>query len=649
MRAWFSCTGAELLRRAPADTVGRLAAEQQRRGFAGTPEQQHAWEDQVAVLRAALAGHDCAAWTIALEFDLIRLERRIDAVLLTDRAILCVVFMLNDRSLAALRSVEDYALDLRDFHAASRAHPIVPILVAGDAPAPLPQASLLLDAVWPASICARGQLAEWIGWVQARAAPTPLDGATWLAAPYRPVPHIVEAATMLYARHGVAEIAAAGADRDSLARTSQAIMRHIAAARAAGERVAIFVTGVPGAGKTLCGLNTVFGMAREDGAAFLSGNAPLIAVLRAALVEDARRHAGLPRSEAERRVKAALQNVHRFLEDNAGSPDAAPDTGVIVFDEAQRAWDQAKAVQGSRNRASELTMSEPAHALEIMGRRPGWCAIVALIGQGQEINTGEAGLAEWGRVVPRFGWRAVAAPRALGAGGLAETPAPWLHLDAALDLTVPIRSLRSEHTAAWVDAVLTGRAADARGVGDVPFLLTRSLEAMRAALRRLARGERRAGLVRSSGARRLRAEGLAAEVTADEVPDWFLQRWPDVRASDALEAAATEYACQGLELDLVGLCWGGDFIRHASAWQARRFAGTRWQRETKEAHYVRNTYRVLLTRARMETIIWVPPGDAADPTRPPAEMDALAEYLAACGARPLVLAADVPAAVPLLL
>ena len=640
MRAWFACTGAELLARDPADTVGRLASAQQGRGYAGSPDQESAWRHQIATLRSALAAHASAGWTVALEYDLLRLERRIDAVLLTDRAILCLEFKLTDRSAAARREAEDYALDLRDFHAGSRAHPIIPILVTGGAPGAPPIPSLLLDAVWPTLHSADTQLAQTIAWVQHQAPANPLDGAAWLAAPYRPVPHIIEAATMLYARHGVAEIAAAGTDRASLTRTTAAIARAIEGARETGTRVVIFVTGVPGAGKTLCGLNTVFGAARQDGAAFLTGNMPLVAVLRAALAEDAMAREKLPRGEADRRVRAALQNVHRFLESGAIDPAALPPERVIVFDEAQRAWDAAKSLRGSLNKPSRLTMSEPAHTLELMSRRPGWAAVVALIGQGQEINTGEAGLPEWAQVIPRFGWRAVAAP-------VAMPTAAWLTPDADLDLTIPIRSLRSAHTAAWVDAVLRGAAQEAAAMPEVPFLLTRSLDAMRAALRAQARGHRRAGLLRSSGAKRLRAEGLAAEVAADDVPDWFLRRWPDIRASDALEAAATEYACQGLELDLAGLCWGGDFIRASGTWHARRLLSHRWVKDS-EHDFVRNTYRVLLTRARLETIIWVPagspPGTFHDATRPVAEMDAIAAYLSACGARPLPAMAPLPTA-----
>ncbi len=638
MRAWFACSGAELLARDPADTVGRLASAQQARGFAGAAEQETAWQHQVATLRAALALHDSAAWTVALEFDLLRLEKRIDAVVLTDRAILCLEFKLNDRSPAARREAEDYALDLRDFHAGSRAHPIVPVLVTGGRPVGPPQPSLFLDAVLPAVHCSDAELAHTIAWVQAHAPEKPLDGAAWLEAPYRPVPSIIEAATMLYARNGVAEIAAAGADRASLTRTTAAIARAIATAREEGSRLAVFVTGVPGAGKTLCGLNTVFGAAKGE-SAFLTGNAPLVAVLRAALVEDAQKHQRLPGAEAERRVKAALQNVHKFLEEYVAAPNRLPPERVIIFDEAQRAWDEAKARAGSRNRTSTLTMSEPAHTLEIMSRRPGWAVVVALIGNGQEINTGETGLAEWGRVLPQFGWGAVAAPRAIEAADPAQRLGAPASIDPDLDLTMPIRSLRSDASAAWVDAVLSADAPAARAiaadVAEFPFFLTRSLDEMRAALRHFARGLRRPGLLRSSGARRLRADGLGVEVAGKEVPDWFLRRWPDVRGSDALEVAATEYACQGLELDVAGLAWGGDFIRAGQGWAARRFAGTAWQRDTVEYHFVRNTYRVLLTRARGETVIWVPRGDATDRTRNPAEFDAIAEYLSACGARPL--------------
>ncbi|WP_052388968.1 DNA/RNA helicase domain-containing protein [Belnapia moabensis] len=402
----------------------------------------------------------------------------------------------------------------------------------------------------------------------------------------------------------------------------------------------------------------MFGQTHDDNRAFLTGNVPLVAVLREALSRDAVQRRVCDRREAERRVKQALQNVHRFLEDGATDPGYLPPERLIVFDEAQRAWDEAKAKLGTRNRPSRLTASEPAHTLEIMGRREGWAVIIALIGNGQEINTGEAGLGEWGRVIaadPR--WRAVAANRVVGAAEpsqrLAEADARWLTCDDDLDLTVPMRSVRDTAGAAWVDAVLRDESSAARTIAaeapDLAYFVTRDITAWRRALRRLARGQRRAGLVGSSGAKRLRAEGLAAEVGGGDVPDWFLRRWPDIRASDALETAATEYACQGLELDVVGLAWGGDFRRSPDGWRAWRFIGQNWQRDLKEIEFVRNTYRVLLTRARYETVIWVPPGSQPDDlfhdvTRPASQMDAIAAHLLACGARALEDEAAIPTA-----
>lgn len=680
MRAWLELSVPELLSLAPREVAERLAAAQMHRRLSGEPAQLHAWAAQAALLRQVLAAPRWQAARLGLEYDMLRLERRIDVVLLSARAIFVLEFKVGAEvaSAADLAQVDDYAQDLHDFHGASRQHPIIPVLVATAARAVPLQLGLPVPGVAPVAQANAANLAERLALLHdATPEAPPLDPRAWCAAPYAPVPTIVEAAARLFARNSVAEIAEARADTVNLTATTDAILRALAAARAADQRVVVFVTGVPGAGKTLCGLNVVFGEHRREGTAFLTGNAPLVAVLREALACD---RAGIslalgPSNDPERRRRGgrlraarhetsqALQNVHRFLADNAHRA-APPHERIIVFDEAQRAWNAAQASRDTQRRKSTLTLSEPAHALAIMGRHAGFAAIVALVGQGQEINTGEAGLAEWGHVIAATpGWRAVAAPRTLAGPDAAQRllPGPWLSLDAALDLTVPIRSVRSTSGAAWVDAVLRGETARAAGIaaaaGGVPYLVTRCLHEARAALRRLSPGLRRAGFVRSSGARRLRAEGFGAELTGtDEPVAWFLERWPDIRASDALEVCATEYACQGLELDVVGLAWGGDFLRRGADWQCRAFAGHRWQMVAgaEERDFLRNTYRVLLTRARYETIIWVPPGSAAtdpfhDPTRPAAEMDAIADYLLACGAQPLAAPAPAPLPAALLL
>jgi len=652
MRPWFTQNLGEFRRQTPAQIAASLAYEQAAR-FAGLElKQRDSWEASAALLQDALAEGD-DAWHIFMECDLLRLEKRADAILLTDRAIFVLEFKMGAQKpdLADLRQTDNYAMDLHDFHAGSRGVPIIPILIAPS----IPQRDLDLPLFWhgvaPVMIANGAMLRDIVARAQA-AIPlpiTPIEPEAWARSAYRPMPSVLEAARLLYRRNAVPDIGATRADAHNLTRTTEAIARVIARARAEDGRYVVFVTGIPGAGKTLCGLNLVFGALREDGAAFLSGNVPLVTVLRKALAQDAAPQGGKAREAAERAALTALQNVHRFLEHHVIHAHETPEARIIVFDEAQRAWDQAQATRDGQRRKSHLTMSEPAHTLEIMARHEGWAVIVALIGNGQEINTGEAGLAEWGRVIAAApSWRAVAARRSITAVDpaqrLAEGAEPWLALDEDLDLQASIRSLRTSRGTEWVDAVLNNDAPAARAIAaatpELPFYITRDANAWRAALRARTRGLRRAGLVASAGARRLRAEGLGVQVP--DIADWFLKRWPDIRSSEALETFATEYDCQGLELDVVGLAWGGDFLRHAGQWRARRFAGHQWQivRGAEESRYILNTYRVLLTRARYETIIWVPPGSPAhdpfhDVTRPAGEMDALADFLLASGARPL--------------
>lgn len=652
MRPWLAQDLGEFRRQTPAQIAASLAYEQASRFPTLELKQRDAWEASAALLQDALAEGD-DDWHIFMECDLLRLEKRADAILLTDRAIFVLEFKMGAQKsdLADLRQTDDYAMDLHDFHAGSRGVPIIPILIASSMPKREIDLPLFWHGVAPVMVANGAILRDIVARAQAAIPPpiTPIDADAWARSAYRPVPSVLEAARLLYRRNAVPDIGATRADARNLTRTTDAIARVIARAQAEGGRYVVFVTGIPGAGKTLCGLNLVFGALRESGAAFLSGNVPLVTVLREALARDAAPQGGAALQAAERAARTALQNVHRFLEHHVIHAHETPEARIIVFDEAQRAWDQAQATRDGQRRKSHLSVSEPAHTLEIMARHDGWSVIVALIGNGQEINTGEAGLAEWGRVIAAApSWRAVAARRSTiatdPAQRLAEAAAPWLAFDDDLDLQTPIRSLRTSRGTEWVDAVLCGDARAARSIAEatpeLPYYITRDARAWRAALRARTRGLRRAGLVASAGARRLRAEGLGVQVP--DIADWFLKRWPDIRSSEALETFATEYDCQGLELDVVGLAWGGDFLRHAGHWRARRFVGHHWQivRGAEEQRYILNTYRVLLTRARYETIIWVPPGSAADDpfhdiTRPSAELDALADFLHASGARPL--------------
>jgi hypothetical protein len=660
MPAYYRATLGTFARTDPRTVLGRLAEEYAREGFATQfTAATEAWQWQIQVLQESACGlidqlAEVSAWSILLEYPIPRRSRRIDAVLLAADLVFAIEFKTGSHALTAadVRQVEDYCLDLRDFHAASAGRTVIPLLVAPRLSGTFtPPGPLEGEAVQRVHVVrGTGVVEAVVGCYRTwhRAHDAPIDPEAWDLSPYRPTPTIIEAAQRLYANHRVEEITHAHAGAVNLTRTAQAVLRVIATAKASGRKAICFITGVPGAGKTLAGLNIVHNRDlhhdREALGVFLSGNGPLVKVLTEALARDRHRRLGEVLATARRTVTTFLQNVHGFLGEYAGAASQTPPDHVVVFDEAQRAWDAEHSFR--KFRRSE---SEPSLMLQVMDRRKDWAVIVALVGNGQEINTGEAGLQEWGRALAsQFPhWEAHISPRLVGdsatPGGrplfregsrtVAIVPDPDLHL------SVCIRSYRAEALASWVDEVLAGRPDGAlrfrSRMDNYPMMLTRSLEMARRWLLRRARGLRRAGLVASSGARRLRAHGIDVTALIDE-PNWFLQPHEDVRSSCFLEVAATEFAVQGLELDWTGVCWGADF-RWDNGWLYRRFSGTHWQQVNNEVkrRYLLNKYRVLLTRAREGMVIWVPSGSVEDPTRRAGFYDGTADYLRSCGAEPL--------------
>jgi len=606
----------------------------------------------VELLRDALAavpGTD--GWAVLLHYRLLRLGRHIDAVVVTPGAVLAFrIAMDATRFSAADRTaVEGAALDLADFHAGCRRMPVVPILVVPNGGRPQSARPLPLLGASPVVETTRlllpGLLRDIAGGFPV--VPGAASPSAWAAAPYRPVPALVDAACMLYARHDVTALTLTQAGRGGLARTAAAVADAVARARAEGLHLAVFVTGDPGAGKTLCGLDLAFA---GQGAAFLTGNPTLVHVLREALARDAVGR-GMGRRAAQQRMAGVIQALPRFRDHHVRDAGPPPER-ILIIDEAQRCWTAAHAVSKTRNRPVPLATSEPGHLLDIMARREDWAVVVCLLGGGQEIHEGEGGIAEWGRALAeRPNWRAVAPPEAMEAADprqrlAADAGMEW---DGRLRLGQVVCSVDAPSTAAWVEAALSNRPIEAHDIamraGDLPFRLTRSLPDMRAALR--GRGTRQSGLLASSQGRRLRAEGVGGVLPhqdEDAVARWFLDRWPDIRSADALEVAATEFCVQGLELDQAGVCWDGDLVRtlDGAGWQARSLRGGAWTtaRRAEAVSNRLNAYRVLLTRARFATVVWVPRGDARDPTRPPARFDAVAKYLLACGAIPLDLAPE---------
>ena len=659
-RAYFDARAADFAAADPSAIFGHLA---QRLPFDLVQTQSSAWLFQIAHLQAL--AKDLAAAHIFLEFAIPRMGRRADAIITVGGLVFVIEYKVGDRDFPrhAVEQVHGYALDLKNFHVTSHDLAIVPLLIATEAvPQQLGFGFWAPDRVHDPVRLSAGDLVPTIQRFVAAGDAVALDPEAWAAGAYRPTPTIIEAAEALYRGHDVREISRSEAGAENLTLTAAAIEAVVERMKAERGKAICFVTGVPGAGKTLAGLNIACGrMARDIGedATFLSGNGPLVDVLREALRRDLRAQKGTPASgDGDVRHRLArspdkfVQNVHHFRDEYVGSAQF-PSEHVVVFDEAQRAWDKDMTANFMRKRGHQgFDQSEPAFLLSVMDRHPDWCVVVCLIGEGQEINRGEAGVAEWVRALQGDlrHWQVHMPPHLLTESGGLDAGLRW-HLgqrvllpEPALHLAVSVRSFRAEYVSAFVAALLGNDASAARDllpdVAKFPILRTRDLATARRWLREHRRAGERAGLLASSNALRLKPEGLFVR-SKIEVCDWFLNKGDDVRSSNALEDAATEFDVQGLELDWTGVAWDLNFRRSggesAGNWQARRFHGTVWQsiRDGGDglgrADYVRNAYRVLLTRARQGMVIFVPRGDAADATRPPADYDAIYEWLGACG------------------
>ena len=664
MAAFYSNTVNEFLSKSQNEIFANLVTAHLNNFYELNKQQEKSWKEFIRILSHVFT--DLKAKNnlpknsaLLFEYKIPRREKRIDCVLIIGSKIIVIEFKFNDQTGNAGKiQLEDYCLDLRDFHKESRDRKIFPILLSTatgkDFSGIVLEEKLVQNVIKTTKeslIKAIEIILEFDSESQKK-----IEYKKWNQSAYSPTPTIIEAVMTLYKGQSVEEITRHHAGIDNLNKTTNSVVNAIRDAKANNTKIICFITGVPGAGKTLAGLNIAhldeFQSEGSSLATFLSGNVPLINVLREALKRDLLKKYKRGEKEAKEneviRISTFLEKVHTFIDTYYFTKKEVPETKILIFDEAQRAWSKEHKIKKSEGRYQK---SEPHILFEIMNRHKDWCAIVALIGGGQEINTGESGLQEWGKaIIKNFkDWKVYISPYLIKNKEFSAHKPLFNQLptnvniktDIDFHLSVSIRSYNAERLSDWVNSVLSFEMAKALQIHNdylygFPIYITRNLEGAKAFLKTKRLGTRRVGLVASSGGRRLRADGIDVDILLDET-HWFLNPSEDIRSSNFLELAGKDFKIQGLELDWTCICWDADLIIENSNWQFQSFGGTKWKSVNKPAQreFIKNKYRVLMTRAREGMIFFIPKGDLEDETRLPEFYDPIYEYLVSCGLQPI--------------
>jgi hypothetical protein len=651
-RAYYSDSIEAFLDRPSDEILGILVRNNS--AFAVEATQRDAWTEQTCILKTALAPYKNRG-KVYFEYAVPRLGKRIDVVLLLDQVIFVIEFKVGEVAFlnSARDQVFDYAVDLKNFHETTHDKAITPVLIATKANstttviATTVQNDNVLLPIYASINTLSAVLADVLSFCDGDV----IDASSWEKGRYQPTPTIIEAAMALYGGHAVTEISRSDASAINLSMTSDAISEVIKSSQLLSKKSICLVTGVPGAGKTLVGLDIAtkhIDKESELHSVFLSGNGPLVAILREALARDkVRREADagkkLKKGVAMSEVKLFIQNVHHFRDECLIDVSRPPIEHVAIFDEAQRAWnlEQTASFMLRKKQRPNFNQSEPEFLISCLDRHADWAVIVCLVGGGQEINTGEAGIQEWIKSLRRSykDWDIHISSRLHEIEyGAEETlndlnGLPNVHFNDDLHLGVSMRSFRAEHVSALVKQVLDHDRINAAQtlrelVDKYPIVITRDVSTAKTWLKAQARGTERYGIVVSSQAQRLKPHAIDVKSPMDPI-HWFLDGKEDVRSSYYLEDAATEFHVQGLELDWACVVWDADFRYSEDGWQHLSFVGSRWNKihKAERKTYLKNAYRVLLTRARQGMVIVVPHGSDEDHTRKPEYYDTTFEYL----------------------
>lgn len=652
-RYYYSATISTFLNSTTEDILGHLA---NRNEFTLEQTQKAAWVDQIQILKTILKDYK---GTVFFEYAIPRMGRRIDVVLIIEQVVFVLEFKVGEQDYLSshIDQVWDYALDLKNFHETSHQLLIAPVLIATEAEDRFIKVATTVhsDELLLPILSNANTLAEVIRLVLLFADGEKINAAAWSNGRYSPTPTIIEAAMALYNGHSVNDITRSDADASNLSVTSEVLHEIILRSKEKKEKAICFVTGVPGAGKTLVGLDVAtkhLNKEEQTSSVFLSGNGPLVAVLREALTRDRvkrEKEQGkrIKKGEVMSKVKVFIQNVHHFRDECLIDTSAAPYDHVAIFDEAQRAWNHEQTEKFMRRKKNVLnfTYSEPEFLISCLDRHSDWAVVICLVGGGQEINTGEAGISEWIYSLNRSfpDWHVYISDRLTdteyAAGKALEILGSHQHVEEKpeLHLSVSLRSFRAENLSLLIKNLLDLNTDEAQRnyallKDKYPIAITRDLSKAKQWLKEKARGSERYGMIVSSQAQRLKPHAIDVKSPMDPI-HWFLDGKEDVRSSYYLEDVATEFHVQGLELDWSCVVWDADFRYTGKGWSYFSFVGDRWNQIKKEERkqYLKNAYRVLLTRPRQGMVIVVPEGNTEDGTRKSEYYDGVFEYLRAIG------------------
>lgn len=655
--AFYSASISEFLQQSENEIFGIIAKNDE---YDSACKQKDAWIEQIKLLKNTLNKYPKDS--IIFEYTIPRVGGRIDNVILINDTVFVLEFKVGNELYqnSAATQARTYALDLANFHQESHNKTIVPVLISTQAPYYGYEIIKYRNNVYDVIYTNGNNLSEIIDKF-INNSNEQLSLEKWLNSRYVPTPTIIEAAEILYNNHSVDDISQNEA-AENLTKTSAAVQKIIEYSKENNQKSICLITGVPGAGKTLAGLNIAIENQKTAGknySCFLTGNQPLVSVLREALAKDDNKRTGLSISEARNKIKSFIQIIHHFRDESLNDLDAPPVDNVVIFDEAQRAWQQTQLCNfmqekkapilnklPDEKRQKILSMSEPELLIEYMDRHKDWAVIVCLVGGGQDINTGEAGIQEWFDSLRRSfsDWKAYVSNKITDKEYVGNTSYETLivGLDYAiieeLHLSISLRSFRSEKVANFVHYLLDNEKEKAKAIYNeikqvYPICMTRDLNAAKDWIKNQTQNKNsRYGLIASSQAKRLRADGIWVECKC-KPEKWFLEGKDDIKSSYYMEEVATEFDIQGLEIDYAIVGWDADYRYENNKFECYRSSGSKWQSINKEDNkrYLKNAYRVLLTRSREGFIIFIPKGDNSDQTRLCKYYDGLWNYLKEIG------------------